>query len=428
MKNKHTQFAQQIFRCALLVTALTLWTPASAQPPGDSGIPVGVAKVAARSPDTRIQLSGTVLPWATSKLAAEVEGKVEALLFGEGQYVKKGTLLVQLDTYPLELERSLALAEQKLVTVQLEELQAGSRIETLDAAQAAADKAMAHFKMRKIELNRIKQLSEDGITSVHDYDNAKAAAEEAEAQYDQEKAFLREVEAGPRIEKIEQEEARLLAAQERIRIIEDNIERASIYAPFSGYVTKKETEVGQWLEQGDSALTLIAVNPLKVEVNLPQYYFSAVKIGTAAKIILESNDFNSANATFKGKVIEKIYLGDPTSRTFPVRIKVNRAHAKIAPGMLVRVELYPKGKKKLSLFVPKDAVVRSPKEAFVWVVRSGKDKVARAVKILVKTGSQSDGMIVVKPLKEEIKPGEWVIVQGNERLRPNMKVNIESRF
>ena len=96
--------------------------------------------------------------------------------------------------------------------------------------------------------------------------------------------------------------------------------------------------------------------------------------------------------------------------------------------MLVRVELYPKSKKKLSLFVPKDAVVRNPKEAFVWVARSGKDKIARTVKVLVETGSQSDGMIAVKPLKKKIKPGEWVIVQGNERLRPNMKVKIEKRF
>ncbi|MFQ5717338.1 MAG: biotin/lipoyl-binding protein, partial [Nitrospinales bacterium] len=196
---------QQIVQCALLVTALTLWTPAHAQAPKDVAIPVGVAKAVARPPDTRIKLSGTVLPWATSSLAAEVEGKVEKLLFGEGQYVKKGTLLVQLDTYPLELERSLALAELKLVAIQLEELQAGSRIETLEAAQATADKARAHFKMKEVELNRIKQLYEDGITSVHDYDNAKAAAEEAQAQYDKEKAFLKEVAAGPRIEKIKQE-------------------------------------------------------------------------------------------------------------------------------------------------------------------------------------------------------------------------------
>lgn len=394
----------------------------------DRGVPVGVAQVVARVANTKIELSGTVLPWATSHLAAEVDGRVEQLFFKEGQYVKEGTLLVQLHTYPLELERDLARAEKKLVAARLEELQAGSRRETIAAAKAALEEAKARLEMARTELGRIEKLYRQGVLSVHDYDNRKALADAAQAQFEEKKAYLEEVVAGPRIEKIRQEEASLLAAEGRIKIIEDRIYRASIFAPFPGYVVKKETEVGQWLEKGDLALTMVVVNPLKVEVHLPQYYFNKVKIGTPAEIKLGSEGSDASNETFHGKVIEKIVLGDAVSRTFPVRVKVNHAHTKMAPGMLVRVELHPKSKNKKSLYVPKDAVVRTPREAVVWMARAENDKTMRAVKVVVKTGKQVESLIAVKPIKQKIKAGEWVIVQGNERLRPGMKVDIKKKF
>lgn len=395
-----------------------------AQKKKDRPVPVGVAKAKEIATHSSFEYPGTVQAWATTQLASEVDGRVDALLFQEGQYVKKGTALVKIRIEPLIIQRDLAKAEKKLVEARLEELNTGTRPETIDAAKSAAEQSKAKVRLADNELKRIKKLYKDGVLSLDEFDKSDAQAQAARAELNEKQSMLSELVAGPRAEKMKQEEANLRAAEARIQMIQDNINRATLYAPFNGYIIKKETEVGQWLEQGDPALSMIRSRPLKVEVHVPQFQFNLIEIGASAKIILESYESHSDDQTFKGTVVEKIRSGDPVSRTFPVRIKVTKTNSKLAPGMLVRVELQPGKKKRKTLFVPKDAIVRTPRETSVWVVREAKDKTWKAHKVTVQTGRLEKNLIAVDFRGNKIKPGDWVVVQGNERLKPNSKVNI----
>lgn len=92
--------------------------------------------------------------------------------------------------------------------------------------------------------------------------------------------------------------------------------------------------------------------------------------------------------------------------------------------MLVRVELATSKTKNKTLYVPKDALVRTPKEISVWVVRPEKNQNMKAHKIKVRPGSLVDSMVAIFFYKKKIQPGEWVVVQGNERLKPKALVNI----
>ncbi|MCH8269922.1 MAG: biotin/lipoyl-binding protein [Planctomycetes bacterium] len=79
-----------------------------------------MARAVVKSFTTKISLPGTVVPWAITQLSAEIDGRVLKIHFREGQRVKKGDLLVQMRTLPLELQRELARAEEKLVAARLE--------------------------------------------------------------------------------------------------------------------------------------------------------------------------------------------------------------------------------------------------------------------------------------------------------------------
>ncbi len=397
--------------------------PLLAQKKKNRVVPVGVAQAREIATHSSFEYPGTVQAWSTTQLAAEVDGRVEKLLFQEGQYVRKGTPLVKLRIAPLIFQRDLAKAEKKLVEARLEELTAGTRPETIEAAKSAVGQSKARVRLADNELKRIKKLYQDGVLSLDAFDKADAQAQAARAALEEKQSVLNELLAGPREEKIKQEEANLKAAEARIQMIQDNINRATIFAPFHGYIIKKETEIGQWLEQGDPALTMIAASPLKVEIHVPQFQFTSIKIGASAKVFLEAYE-SSGKQTFKGTVIEKIRSGDPVSRTFPIRIKVTKTNSQLAPGMLVRVELKPGKKKGKTLFVPKDAIVRTPKETAVWVVRENKDKSMKAHKVVVKTGRHEQNLIAVHFKGNKIKSGDWVVVQGNERLKPNSRVNI----
>ncbi len=389
----------------------------------DRVVPVGVALAREIATQSSFEYPGTVRAWATTQLAAEVDGRVEELLFHEGQYVRKGTPLVKLRITPLIIQRDLAQAEKKRVEARLEELNTGTRPEIIEAARSAVAQSRAKVRLAANELKRIEKLFEGGVLSLDEFDKADAEAQAARAELKEKQSMLEENVAGPRAEKIKQEEANQKAAEARIKMIQDDINRATLVAPFNGYIVKKETEVGQWLEKGDAAVSMITAKPLKVEIHVPQFQFNRIDIGASATVILESYE-NSSPKVFKGKVIEKIRSGDPVSRTFPVRLKVTQTDSQLAPGMLVRVEIKPGKKKGKTLFVPKDAIVRTPKETSVWVVREDKDKSMKAHKVVVRTGRLEKSLVAVRFKGKKIKPGEWVVVQGNERLKSNSKVKI----
>ena len=399
-----------------------------AQKKEDKPVPVGVAKAKSIATHSSFEYPGTVQAWATTQLASEVDGRVDALLFQEGQYVKKGTPLVKLRIDPFILQRDLAKAEKGLVEARLEELNTGTRPETIEAAKSAVVQSKARVRLADNELKRIRKLYKDGVLSLDEFDKADAQAQAAQAELNEKQSMLNELVAGPRVEKIKQEKANLSAAEARIKMIQDNINRATLFAPFDGYIIKKETEVGQWLEQGDPALSMNRAKPLKVEVHVPQFQFNMIKIGSSAKVILKSYEAHKDPKIFKGTVIEKIRSGDPVSRTFPIRVKVTRTNSQLAPGMLVRVELQPGKKKEKILFVPKDAIVRSPRETAVWVAREQKNKTFQVHKVIVQTGRLEQNLIAVEFQGKGIKPGDWVVVQGNERLKPNSKVNIVKKI
>ena len=85
-------------------------SPLFAQKKKDRPVPVGVAKAREIATHSSFEYPGTVQAWATTQLASEVDGRVDKLLFQEGQYVRKGTPLVKLRIDPLIIQRDLAQA------------------------------------------------------------------------------------------------------------------------------------------------------------------------------------------------------------------------------------------------------------------------------------------------------------------------------
>jgi RND family efflux transporter MFP subunit len=391
----------------------------------EKAVPVAVAKVQKMASREKIELPGTILPWAVTTLAAEIDGRIEKYLHNEGEFIKKGEPIVQLDTRPLELELALAEAERGRVANRLKELETGTRHEVVEAARAALKQAAVRLELAEAELMRVHKLHNDGVLSVNDFDNARAQAEQARELLNEKQAQLNEQIAGPRIEQIEQEESSLAAASARIEIIRDQIQRGTIRAPFAGFLVKKQTEVGQWVEKGDPLFNLIASHPVKAEVHLPQAQFNLVRTGMSARVTLESPSDDKPSRVYEGKVIEKIHSGDPASRTFPVRVKIENPKFEIAVGMLARVEFTSRSKTASHLYVPKDALVRSPFSTVVWRVIENEDGSHSASKVTVDPGGTIDSLIAIAPVEGEVRENDWVVVHGNERLRPGARVVIE---
>jgi RND family efflux transporter MFP subunit len=129
---------------------------------------------------------------------------------------------------------------------------------------------------------------------------------------------------------------------------------------------------------------------------------------------------------FTGKVVAIVPQGDVRARTFPVKIAIQNQTTEsgplIKPGMYARVEL-PVGSMKQAVLVPKDAVVLDQRSPLVYVVEGasvvGEQGTVSPVPV---TLGRSHGALI--DIGDSLKPGQIVVVEGNERLRPGATISI----
>ena len=336
------------------VCFFALLTTAVGPPPEASAQGVGhVRYTEAREHRMRgeVRLPGTVEAPRTSTIAGETAGLVLERPVRTGDRVEEGQVLARLRTTQLEL--------------------------TQQAQKADLKEADARLKLAQRNLERARELLDSEIFSPQQFDDAQSEFNAWEGRCE-----------------------RLRADISRIQ---DNVEQAVIRAPFSGVVVEKHTEVGQWLDAGDPVVDLLSSDHLEVSVDVPERYFGDLRPGTRVTVTFEA----LGDRKVTGTVSRVIPRADPQARTFPV--KVNFPHKGVVAGMLAQVTI-PNAGSSVATIVPKDAVVRSGPDEFVFFL--GEDgKVNRTP---VRSGAGVGNWIEVRG---DVLPGQRIVTRGNERLR-----------
>lgn len=395
---------------ALMVVSLPLKATAQMPP-----APVVVAPVVEREVQRWVQIVGTVEPNLSTTVGAEVAGRVERFDPREGDAVAKGkTVLAQLDRTPREIALREAEALVAKAKEEWEKLKRGLRPEEIAQRQAEVQQLWALLDWATKDLERIKALYQDGAISLADLQRAESHYLAAKSQHERAVQALRLAQLGPREEEIAQAEAeyrRALAAYERL---DDELRRTTILAPISGFLVKKYVEVGAWVDPGDRIADLVDLDTVFVTGPVNEKEIGRIKVGDRAQIIVDAYP----DRAFQGRVAHIVPQADPLSRAFPVKVRVdNPPGHPLKSGMFARIAIQSGGGRK-GLFVPKDAVVRQGSLAVVFVVQDG---VARARKVEI--GRVVGGLVEV--VNGALKPGQEVVVTGNESLQDGAKVQIE---
>ena len=330
-----------------------------AQEKGPPAALVKVAEVNQIEIAPQVQLIGTAQPKLTSIVASDIEGIVEKFDVSEGDFVKKGAVLAHLEDSLLRIELKGAQANKADTEAQLTRARADlQRSSKLLATETIADKQYT-----------------DDLAEVHSL------------------------------------EARVRRLEAEIEHKQDSISKKIIRAPFSGFVVKEHTDVGQWIEKGGPIVTLADLSIMEILVEVPERYVPKLVLGGSTQVTVDA--LNAER--FTGKIAAVIPVGNSASRTFPVKVSVENSDYHIKGAMLCRVSLSI-GRVDSVLAVPKDAVVNLGQSHLVYVVQEG---VAQALP--VQLGNASDSMIEIKGA---IEPGMLVVTRGNERLRPGQAVQI----
>jgi RND family efflux transporter MFP subunit len=391
----------------------------------ESPAPVAVAPVIQRELAAGQTFVASVGPLKRAMIGSAVEGRMMELLVEEGQRVLAGQPLAQLLTTTIELELKVAEAELVFRQAELDELRSGPRLDELEQAKAKMLGAKSNLEFAKRGFGRIEELFRSSAVSKGDYDEALSRLSTAEQSFAELQAAHALLVAGTRPERLAQAEARLANQLASVDLIRDRIKKYTIVSNFDGYVVAKFSESGAWLRSGDPVFEVLALDEVEVRAFVTEEQVPFVKIGMPVRVEVPS----VKNRVFTGAVSAIVPQGDTRARTFPVNIRVKNEIFNEGPilksGMYARVEL-PTGEPIHSLMVPKDAIVLGGVSPIVFVIRSGEGASAtksKVASVTVELGVAAGEWIAVKGALDE---GDQVVVEGNERLRPDQAVTVKT--
>jgi RND family efflux transporter MFP subunit len=346
-----------IFCHSLLVMALGACTgEGDKKQTNADAVPVTVGKVQKVQERETIAVSGTVnTPNSPAEVSFLVSGKVIFVGPREGDYVKRGQKLASIDPTDYQL--------------------------TLAAAKAQTVQADVAYKRAEDEHRRMKMLYDSKSLAPNDYLKFKAAFDSTAQQYEQ------------------------AVASEKLS--RKRLTDGTLYAPTSGYIAKRLIEAGDTAAQGHPVFEIVQMDPLEVNVGVPETDVHLVRIGQKAAITVPALPGKS----FEGTVRIVNVSADPNTRTYMTRITVANPEHLLRVGMVAEATI--RGDKIVTMAtLPGDAVIRDPQGATQVFIYYPDQKRVYAKRVEIGTVINKDVQV-----KSGLSGDELIVLAGQMKLR-----------
>ena len=330
--------------------------------------PVTVAVV--KRQDVRVILSaiGNISALNTAVVRARVDGELKAIRFKEGQLVRAGALLAEID--PRSYEIALAQTQSELA------------------------KNQATLKNAQLDLARYKDLlAKDSI---------------AKQQVDTQESLVNQLAASLRTDQSQVDNARL------------QLSYTKITAPISGRLGLKQADLGNVVRSGDAngLVTITQTQPISVVFAVPESNLPLItrKLKGTEPLTVEAWDREQRAMLATGKVSTTDNTIDPVTGTIKVKAEFANADGSLFPNQFVNIKLQV-NTLEAALSVPSVAVQRGAAGTFVYVVKPDSNVAIRRIRL-----GAADGDWV--SVQGELEAGERVVTDGADRLREGAKVEV----
>ncbi|MEN4938594.1 MAG: efflux RND transporter periplasmic adaptor subunit [Stenotrophomonas sp.] len=334
--------------------------------PANAG-PVPVTVIDAVRQDVPVYASalGTVAAMNTVTVSPQVGGQLISLNFKEGQEVKKGDLLAQIDPRTL---------------------------------QASYDEAAAAKRQNQAQL----------ATARSNYQRSNSA------EYRQ---YVAKTDLDTQRNQVAQFESAVAANEASMRAAQVQLQYTRVTAPISGIAGIRAVDAGNIVSAGTALVTLTQIHPIHVVFNLPERQLPAVRQAQAAGPVdiaaLDRNDAHVLTDGGKLDVVDNQISSD--SGTFRARALFDNEDNSLWPGQFVNVRMQLRTIAG-GVVIPTQAVMRGPDGEYVYIVKPDSTVAMQTVKSGVEVG---DSQVQIT---EGLKGGERVVSEGQFRLKPGAKV------
>lgn len=341
-----------------------------------AAVPLAVSVAQVERQDVRVwrQFSGRLEAVEQVVVRSRVVGEVQALHFTEGELVNKGDLLVTIDPLPYAAE--------------------------VQRAEAQVAGAQSRLSLAAADLARAQRLWPARAIAERELDERANAQKTAAAD--------------------------LASAQASLQMARLNLGYTGIRAPVAGRVGRREVTVGNLVDAGPNApvlTTLVSVNPIYASFDADEAAVNQAlnsleqaqdRQGQLAQIPVDMQVDGSAQPSRQGRLQLIDNHVDTRSGTVRLRARFDNADGRLTPGQFVRLNL-GQAHARTALLVSERAIGTDQNRRYVMVV--GTDNVAQYRDVVV--GDRANGMRIIT---QGLEPGEQVVVNGLQRLRPGMVV------
>jgi len=336
--------------------------------------PVAVTVASASKGDLQkiTDLSGQVEAKDRINIIPKMGGKVASVAAEIGDKVAKGQVLVRLET--------------KEIQAQLKQSQAA-----VAGAKAGAAQAQARFEDAKRNMERMKELFQQGAVSQQtldgvllQYEMAKTAA--AEAQQAQAEAGL--------------------------HLAETQLENAVISTPISGIIAFRYVNPGDMAGPTSPVITVVNMDTVTVNVNVSESEINSLAVGNKVKVSVPA----ASQEEFEGEITMVSPAAEAKTKAYPVEISIDNPEHVIKPGMFAQVALGTVSVQDV-IVVPQEAVVDAGGKKVVYIAQADKAE-QKDVVVGISTGEKA---AIMAGLQEN----DQVIVQGQHRLEHGYPIAVQ---
>ena len=356
---------------ALGISALVLLascTRTKAAAPVASAAPVVAATVEQKDVPQQIRAIGNVEPYSTVSVKTQITGELTGVFFKEGQDVKKGQLLFELDKRPFEA--------------------------ALQQAEGMLAKDQAQLANARLQARRYADLYRAGVVSNEQNDQVQSNADALEAAVTADKAAVQNA---------------------RVQLI-----YCSMYSPINGRTGTLVLHRGNMIKANDNPalITINQVEPIYVTFSVPEQSLADIKkYAGSGKLRVQAEIPNDARGPIPGTLSFIDNSVDATTGTIKLKGEFPNHDRRLWPGQFVNAVLTLRAQPN-AIVVPSQAVQNGQQGQFVFVIKDDMTVEARPVVI----GQSSDGLAIVQ---KGLVPGERVVTDGQLRLIPGAKVQIK---
>ena len=302
---------------------------------------------------------GTLQPLNKVEIKSEVSGRISKIYAQEGDFVKRGKKLVELDKSLLLPKRDQALSSQEQTKIKMEN--------------------------EKKNLERFEKLFQKGLIAQKEVDDLRASYQVSRLNYE--------------------------VAKSSLESIEEDLKKTEIYSPISGVIISADKEEGEAISGTNSAaqaatiMTVADLSQMVVEVNINEVDIGKLKSGQKAKIVLDA----FPEQDFRGRVISIAPSSEISEGivTYLVKVKVDKPERYLKPGMSAEAEIFA-AKREDVLLVPQSLLREKDGESYLRVKRG-----VTFEPVEVKVGLITEESVEITA---GVKEGEEILLGENNKL------------